>query len=129
MRAGRIGSLTTQAILVSDYGDEDGSNPLLYDYFGFPQPLYDEVKFSSHGNSALAKRIVELFTKARADAGIPAQVSDMQGRLESKPAPAPRAKPVGRMDAASQVQDSTTASSCRSSTCSAPRSTRSPSSK
>ncbi|EJD53260.1 Extradiol aromatic ring-opening dioxygenase [Auricularia subglabra TFB-10046 SS5] len=50
--------------LVTDYGDEDNSNPLLYDYFGFPRALYTEVKFSSHGNSALAHKVVDLFRKA-----------------------------------------------------------------
>ncbi|GAA5968536.1 hypothetical protein JCM11641_007670 [Rhodosporidiobolus odoratus] len=55
--------------VVTDYGEE---NPLLYDYFGFPDELYD-VKFSSSGNRALAERVVTLLQGA----GIP-------GRLTSK---------------------------------------------
>ncbi|KZV84075.1 Extradiol ring-cleavage dioxygenase, class III enzyme, subunit B [Exidia glandulosa HHB12029] len=54
-----------KAFQLTDYGDEDGSNPMLYDYYGFPQPLYDEVKFSSRGNTTLSNRIVELLNKAR----------------------------------------------------------------
>ncbi|GAA5828042.1 hypothetical protein JCM11251_005705 [Rhodosporidiobolus azoricus] len=42
--------------VVTDYGEE---NPLLYDYFGFPEELY-KVKFKSSGDHALAERIVEL---------------------------------------------------------------------
>ncbi|KAL1707444.1 Extradiol ring-cleavage dioxygenase, class III enzyme, subunit B [Schizophyllum commune] len=46
--------------LVTDYGDE---NPLLMDYYGFQPELY-ELKFKSRGDSTLAARIVELYTKA-----------------------------------------------------------------
>ncbi|KAF8630382.1 hypothetical protein AX15_002941 [Amanita polypyramis BW_CC] len=46
--------------LVTDYGDE---NPLLMDYFGFPSDVY-KLKFKSRGDSALARRVVELFNKA-----------------------------------------------------------------
>ncbi|GAA5893130.1 hypothetical protein JCM6882_003893 [Rhodosporidiobolus microsporus] len=42
--------------VVTDYGD---ANPLLFDYFGFPDDLY-KVKFESKGNRALAERIVTL---------------------------------------------------------------------
>ncbi|KAH8102741.1 Extradiol aromatic ring-opening dioxygenase [Cristinia sonorae] len=42
--------------LVSDYGDE---NPLLMDYYGFPQALY-ELKFNSRGDSAVTQRVVQL---------------------------------------------------------------------
>ncbi|KAJ6606548.1 Extradiol ring-cleavage dioxygenase, class III enzyme, subunit B [Mycena vulgaris] len=46
--------------LVTDYGDE---NPLLYDYFGFQPELYD-IKFKSKGDTALSKRVVELYKEA-----------------------------------------------------------------
>ncbi|KZT62105.1 Extradiol aromatic ring-opening dioxygenase [Calocera cornea HHB12733] len=46
--------------LVTDYGDE---NPLLMDYFGFQRALY-ELKFKSHGDSAITARVVEAFKKA-----------------------------------------------------------------
>ncbi|KAK7023911.1 4,5-DOPA dioxygenase extradiol-like protein [Favolaschia claudopus] len=51
----------TQAVrLVTDYGDE---NPLLMDYYGFPPELY-QLKFKSRGDTALAKRVVELYEEA-----------------------------------------------------------------
>lgn len=53
--------------LVTDYGDE---NPLLMDYYGFPPELY-QFKFKSRGDSALSRRVVELFNKA----GEPARTS------------------------------------------------------
>jgi len=46
--------------LVTDYGDE---NPLLMDYYGFPQELY-ELKFKSTGDSSLSERIVNIYTEA-----------------------------------------------------------------
>jgi len=46
--------------LVTDYGDE---NPLLMDYYGFQPELY-ELKFKSRGDTALAKRVVELYKEA-----------------------------------------------------------------
>jgi len=58
---------TNREIQVTDYGDE---NPLLMDYYGFDQELY-EVKFKSTGSSALSNRIVEAFKKA----GIPARTT------------------------------------------------------
>ncbi|KAF8969885.1 Extradiol ring-cleavage dioxygenase, class III enzyme, subunit B [Flammula alnicola] len=45
--------------LVSDYPE----NPLLMDYYGFPQELY-KLKFKSRGDSKLAHRVVELFKQA-----------------------------------------------------------------
>ncbi|GAA5834448.1 hypothetical protein JCM5353_003856 [Sporobolomyces roseus] len=45
---------------VSDYGEE---NPLLYDFFGFPDELY-KIKFRSSGDSQLSRRVVELLQKA-----------------------------------------------------------------
>jgi aromatic ring-opening dioxygenase catalytic subunit (LigB family) len=42
---------------VTDYGDE---NPLLMDYYGFTPQFY-ELKFSSHGDGTLSRRVVELF--------------------------------------------------------------------
>ncbi|KAA1474852.1 Extradiol ring-cleavage dioxygenase class III enzyme subunit B [Dentipellis sp. KUC8613] len=53
--------------LVTDYGDE---NPLLMDYYGFDRPLY-QLKFSSKGDSAIAKRVVDLFKEA----GMPARLT------------------------------------------------------
>ncbi|EMD38474.1 hypothetical protein CERSUDRAFT_135299 [Gelatoporia subvermispora B] len=46
--------------VVTDYGDE---NPLLMDYYGFQPALY-QLKFKSHGDTALARRIVELYKEA-----------------------------------------------------------------
>ncbi|KAJ7867962.1 Extradiol ring-cleavage dioxygenase, class III enzyme, subunit B [Mycena leptocephala] len=46
--------------LVTDYGDE---NPLLMDYYGFQPKMY-ELKFKSKGDSALSKRVVELYKEA-----------------------------------------------------------------
>ncbi|KAF9262189.1 Extradiol ring-cleavage dioxygenase, class III enzyme, subunit B [Marasmius fiardii PR-910] len=46
--------------VVTDYGDE---NPLLMDYYGFPDALY-KLKFRSRGDSRLSKRVVELFKDA-----------------------------------------------------------------
>jgi hypothetical protein len=46
---------------VTDYGDE---NPLLMDYFGFPQELY-QLKFKSRGDSSLSQRIVNLYKEVR----------------------------------------------------------------
>lgn len=43
--------------IVTDYGDE---NPLLFDYYGFPEELY-KLKFKSKGDSAIAKRVVDLY--------------------------------------------------------------------
>ncbi|KAK4704950.1 4,5-DOPA dioxygenase extradiol, partial [Phenoliferia sp. Uapishka_3] len=53
--------------LVTDYGAE---NPLLMDYFGFPDELY-KVEFESRGDHALSERIVELYKAA----GIRARLS------------------------------------------------------
>lgn len=41
---------------MTDYVD----NPLLMDYYGFPQALY-ELKFKSRGDSKLAQRVVDLY--------------------------------------------------------------------
>ncbi|KAF8267569.1 Extradiol ring-cleavage dioxygenase class III enzyme subunit B [Lactarius quietus] len=46
--------------LVTDYGDE---NPLLMDYRNFDSELY-KLKFSSRGDAALSKRVVQLFQNA-----------------------------------------------------------------
>ncbi|KAJ6500446.1 Extradiol ring-cleavage dioxygenase, class III enzyme, subunit B [Mycena sanguinolenta] len=56
--------------LVTDYGDE---NPLLMDYYGFPPDMY-KLKFKSKGDSALSKRVVELYKEGR-PAGQPARLS------------------------------------------------------
>ncbi|GAA6024168.1 hypothetical protein JCM10207_005589, partial [Rhodosporidiobolus poonsookiae] len=53
--------------VVTDYGDE---NPLLMDYFGFPDDLY-KIKFASSGNRALAERIVSLLRGA----GVPSRLT------------------------------------------------------
>ncbi|KAJ7223125.1 Extradiol ring-cleavage dioxygenase, class III enzyme, subunit B [Mycena pura] len=45
---------------MTDYGDE---NPLLMDYYGFQPELY-QLKFKSKGDSALSKRVVELYKQA-----------------------------------------------------------------
>jgi 4,5-DOPA dioxygenase extradiol len=42
---------------VTDYGE---NQPLLMDYFGFPQELY-ELQFTSRGDAELSKRVVNLF--------------------------------------------------------------------
>ena len=46
--------------LVTDYGAE---NPLLYDYYNFPEALY-QLKFKSRGDSELANKIVDTYKKA-----------------------------------------------------------------
>ncbi|KAJ3778560.1 Extradiol ring-cleavage dioxygenase, class III enzyme, subunit B [Lentinula raphanica] len=46
--------------LVTDYGDE---NPLLMDYYGFPQESY-ELRFKSRGDKQLADQIVSLYKEA-----------------------------------------------------------------
>ncbi|KAJ3984192.1 Extradiol aromatic ring-opening dioxygenase [Lentinula detonsa] len=46
--------------LVTDYGEE---NPLLMDYYGFPQESY-ELKFKSRGDKQLAERLVTLYKEA-----------------------------------------------------------------
>jgi aromatic ring-opening dioxygenase catalytic subunit (LigB family) len=45
--------------VVSDYDE----NPLLMDYYGFPQSLY-ELKFKSRGDAKLSQRVVELYEEA-----------------------------------------------------------------
>ncbi|GAA5951978.1 hypothetical protein JCM3765_005158 [Sporobolomyces pararoseus] len=60
--------------VVTDYGDE---NPLLYDYFGFPDELY-QIKFRSSGDSQLSRQVVDLLQKA----GI--KQSKLTSRLESR---------------------------------------------
>jgi len=52
---------------VTNYGDE---NPLLMDYHGFPPDMY-ELKFSSRGDGALSRRVVDLFREA----GLPARLT------------------------------------------------------
>ena len=42
---------------VTDYGDE---NPLLMDYYNFDPEAY-KIKFSSRGDAALSRRVVQLF--------------------------------------------------------------------
>ncbi|KAJ3280783.1 hypothetical protein HK104_000403 [Borealophlyctis nickersoniae] len=39
------------------------TNPLLYDYYGFPDEMY-QIKFESKGDSEVAKRVVDLLKKA-----------------------------------------------------------------
>lgn len=51
---------TEKTRLVTDYGDE---NPLLMDYYGFPEDLYRLI-FKSRGDSQLSHRIVNLFQEA-----------------------------------------------------------------
>ncbi|KAJ7058097.1 Extradiol ring-cleavage dioxygenase class III enzyme subunit B [Mycena amicta] len=46
--------------LVTDYGS---LNPLLMDYYGFPPEMY-QIEFKSHGDTAIANRVVELFKEA-----------------------------------------------------------------
>ncbi|GAA5991639.1 hypothetical protein JCM10908_001068 [Rhodotorula pacifica] len=46
--------------VVTDYGDE---NPLLFDYFGFPDELY-KVDFKSKGDHAVAERVVQALRSA-----------------------------------------------------------------
>ncbi|KAL0579239.1 hypothetical protein V5O48_002743 [Marasmius crinis-equi] len=46
--------------VVTDYGEE---NPLLMDYYGFPESLY-QLKFKSKGDSELSNRVVQLFKDA-----------------------------------------------------------------
>ena len=52
---------------VTDYGDE---NPILIDYYNFDPELY-KVKFSSHGDTTLSKRVVELFQNVRTPVASP----------------------------------------------------------
>ncbi|KAF7307724.1 LigB domain-containing protein [Mycena kentingensis (nom. inval.)] len=58
---------TADTRMVTDYGDE---NPLLYDYYNFPPEMY-EIAFKSRGDSAVAQRVVDLFTEA----GLPARLT------------------------------------------------------
>ncbi|GAA5860334.1 hypothetical protein JCM8547_003466 [Rhodosporidiobolus lusitaniae] len=58
---------TEHGAVVTDYGDE---NPLLMDYYGFPDELY-QLKFQSSGNRTLAERVVSLFREA----GIPSRLT------------------------------------------------------
>ncbi|KAJ7750606.1 Extradiol aromatic ring-opening dioxygenase [Mycena metata] len=51
---------TNDERLVTDYGDE---NPLLMDYYGFQPELY-QLKFKSRGDSALSRRVVDLYKEA-----------------------------------------------------------------
>ncbi|GAA6043180.1 hypothetical protein JCM8097_008714 [Rhodosporidiobolus ruineniae] len=53
--------------VVTDYGEE---NPLLMDYFGFPDELY-QVKFKSSGDHAVAERVVSLLKAA----GLPSRLT------------------------------------------------------
>ncbi|GJN92323.1 hypothetical protein Rhopal_005353-T1 [Rhodotorula paludigena] len=46
--------------ITTDYGDE---NPLLFDYFGFPDELY-KVEFKSRGDKQVAERVVQLLYEA-----------------------------------------------------------------
>jgi len=46
--------------LVTDYGDE---NPLLMDYYGFQQELY-ELTFKSRGDSVITQRVVDVLKEA-----------------------------------------------------------------
>lgn len=46
--------------VVSDYGDDQ---PLLMDYYGFSQELY-QVEFHSNGNSQISQRVVEALSAA-----------------------------------------------------------------
>ncbi|GAA5961643.1 hypothetical protein JCM8115_004718 [Rhodotorula mucilaginosa] len=46
--------------IVTDYGDQ---NPLLFDYFGFPDELY-EVEFNSKGDHAVAEKVVQVLQTA-----------------------------------------------------------------
>lgn len=46
---------TTGQIEITDYRD----NHLLYDYYGFPKPMYD-VTWKSHGSSEIASRVESL---------------------------------------------------------------------
>ncbi|KZT26505.1 Extradiol ring-cleavage dioxygenase class III enzyme subunit B [Neolentinus lepideus HHB14362 ss-1] len=59
--------------LVTDYGDP---NPLLMDYYGFDQQLY-ELQFKSKGDTGLANRVVECFK----DAG---QLARLTNKLEPR---------------------------------------------
>ncbi len=47
--------------IVTDYGAE---NPLLYDYYNFPEALY-QLKFKSRGDSELANKIVDTYKKVK----------------------------------------------------------------
>ncbi|KAJ7470332.1 Extradiol ring-cleavage dioxygenase, class III enzyme, subunit B [Mycena latifolia] len=64
---------TSSERLVTDYGDE---NPLLYDYYNFAPELY-ELKFKSKGDSALSKRVVELYAEA-------GQLARLSPKLENR---------------------------------------------
>ncbi|TFY70524.1 hypothetical protein EVG20_g2474 [Dentipellis fragilis] len=70
--------------LVTDYGDE---NPLLMDYYGFDRPMY-QLKFSSKGDSAIAKRVVDLFKEAGMSARLTAK-QEARGRDGRTGFPAP----------------------------------------
>jgi len=65
---------------VTDYGEE---NPLLMDYFGFQPELY-QLKFKSRGDSALSRRVVELYKEVRISSIIitlnPFQLSSKAGQ-------------------------------------------------
>lgn len=52
----------------------DGPNELIYDFYGFPDQLYN-VKYESNGSVELAKKIQQLFTKAK----IPSQLQSKRG--------------------------------------------------
>ncbi|KAL2912637.1 hypothetical protein HK105_207853 [Polyrhizophydium stewartii] len=54
---------------------DNKQNPLYYDYYGFPEPLYN-LDFRSEGSTALSNRIVELLNKS----GIPAEKLPDKGR-------------------------------------------------
>ncbi|KAJ3992298.1 Extradiol ring-cleavage dioxygenase, class III enzyme, subunit B [Lentinula boryana] len=47
-------------VIVTDYGEE---NPLLMDYYGFPQESY-ELKFQSRGDKQLSEQLVTLYKEA-----------------------------------------------------------------
>ncbi|CAA7267936.1 unnamed protein product [Cyclocybe aegerita] len=51
---------TTEERLVTDYGAE---NPLLMDYYGFPESFY-QLKFKSRGDTVIAQRVVDLYKEA-----------------------------------------------------------------
>lgn len=54
-------------ILVTDYGEQ---NPLLFDYYGFPEELYD-LKFESKGDSSVTGEVLAALQKA----GIPSRAT------------------------------------------------------
>lgn len=53
--------LTEIIYIVTEYGDE---NPLLMDYFGFQEELY-QLKFKSRGDPLLSERIVNTYKEVR----------------------------------------------------------------